>query len=109
MDNQRLILLLVFRFSLFMLWDGWQRHNQPIPPNAKDQSAQQALSQVPNVTPTPTTTPSSLPSASSSAVPMPVQAAIMAPGIKAVVKTDLYLAEISSVGGDLIRLELIQH
>ena len=29
MDNRRLILLLVFSFSLVMLWDGWQKHNQP--------------------------------------------------------------------------------
>ena len=109
MDNQRLILLLVFLFSLFMLWDGWQRHNQPIPPSANGQTALQAASQTPGVAPTPTTTLSALPSASSSAVPMPAQAAVMAPGIKAVVKTDLYLAEISSVGGDLVRLELTQH
>ena len=109
MDNQRLILLLVFVFSLFMLWDGWQRHNQPIPPNANEQPAQQAASQAPGIAPTPTTTLSTFPSASSSAVPMPTQAAAMAPGIKAVVKTDIYLAEISSVGGDLVRLELTQH
>ncbi|MDA4643139.1 membrane protein insertase YidC, partial [Enterobacter hormaechei] len=29
MDNRRLILLLVFSFSLVMLWDGWQKHNKP--------------------------------------------------------------------------------
>ncbi|MBS1171750.1 MAG: 60 kDa inner rane insertion protein, partial [Proteobacteria bacterium] len=29
MDSQRLILLLVFTFSLVMLWDGWQKYNQP--------------------------------------------------------------------------------
>ena len=29
MDNRRLILLLVFSFSLVMLWDGWQKHNAP--------------------------------------------------------------------------------
>ena len=32
MDNRRLILLLVFSFSLVMLWDGWQKHNQPKAP-----------------------------------------------------------------------------
>jgi YidC/Oxa1 family membrane protein insertase len=29
MDNRRLILLLVFSFSLVMLWDGWQKQHQP--------------------------------------------------------------------------------
>jgi YidC/Oxa1 family membrane protein insertase len=27
MDNRRLILLMVFSFSLIMLWDAWQRQN----------------------------------------------------------------------------------
>ena len=29
MDNRRLILLLVFSFSLIMLWDAWQRQSLP--------------------------------------------------------------------------------
>ena len=28
MDNRRIILLMIFSFSLVMLWDGWQKHNQ---------------------------------------------------------------------------------
>lgn len=105
MDNQRLILLLVFVFSLFMLWDGWQRHNQSKPQTEQAQTAQQAATQAPGVIPTPTAAPSVSPSD----VPTPAQAVIAKPGTKVVVKTDLYLAEISSVGGDLVRLELIQH
>ena len=31
MDNRRLILFLIFSFSLVMLWDAWQHHNQPPP------------------------------------------------------------------------------
>jgi YidC/Oxa1 family membrane protein insertase len=31
MDNRRLLLLLVFSFSLVMLWDAWQKYNQPPP------------------------------------------------------------------------------
>jgi YidC/Oxa1 family membrane protein insertase len=106
MDNQRLILLLVFVFSLFMLWDGWQRHNQPKPQVEQAQSAQQATIQTPGVVPTPTAAPSVV---SPSAVPTPAQAAVATLGTKAVIRTDLYLAEISSVGGDLVRLELTQH
>jgi YidC/Oxa1 family membrane protein insertase len=29
MDNRRLLLLLIFSFSLVMLWDAWQKYNQP--------------------------------------------------------------------------------
>lgn len=107
MDNQRLILLLVFLFSLFMLWDGWQRQNQPVA--ATEPSAQQAAPQVSGTTPTPSITPPSTATPSPTIVPLPAQAAVPVIGIKAVVKTDLYLAEISSVGGDLVRLELTQH
>jgi YidC/Oxa1 family membrane protein insertase len=32
MDNRRLMLLLVFSFSLIMLWDAWQRQNMPKAP-----------------------------------------------------------------------------
>jgi len=43
MDTQRSALLIVFLFSLFMLWDGWQRFNQPpaAPAVATDATAAQ--------------------------------------------------------------------
>ncbi|MBS0542887.1 MAG: membrane protein insertase YidC, partial [Proteobacteria bacterium] len=31
MDQRRLILFLVFAFSIVMLWEGWVKHNQPAP------------------------------------------------------------------------------
>ncbi|MCL4680419.1 MAG: membrane protein insertase YidC [Rhodocyclaceae bacterium] len=107
MDNQRLILLLVFLFSLFMLWDGWQLHNKPNPPAVAGQNApSQAAQQDTGAPPTPSSGLSVAPAVSASAVPAPGQPAT---GAKALVKTDLYLAEISSIGGDLLRLELIRH
>ena len=109
MDNQRLILLLVFFFSIFMLWDGWQRHNQPVSAVAKNQPSQQATPSVSGASPTPTTTLSSASQASASSVPTHSQSLVSALGVKATVKTDLYQAEISSVGGDLVRLELTRH
>jgi YidC/Oxa1 family membrane protein insertase len=108
MDNQRLILLLVFIFSLFMLWDGWQRQTQPAAVATTTQSVQQAASHVPGAAPTPST-PLSAASTPPSGVPAPEQAPISEAGTKTQVRTDLYLAEISSVGGDLVRLELTQH
>jgi YidC/Oxa1 family membrane protein insertase len=41
MDNRRIILLMIFSFSLVMLWEAWQKHNLPKPPaqNAAQTSA----------------------------------------------------------------------
>ncbi|MEW5889129.1 MAG: membrane protein insertase YidC [Pseudomonadota bacterium] len=94
MDSQRLILVLIFSFSLVMLWEGWQKQNQPKAPAAKEQTAAQQ-----GAAPTPQTQLSAGPAA----VPAPAGAA------KAVVKTDLLIAEISSAGGNLTRLELTRH
>ncbi len=105
MDNRRLILLLVFSFSLIMLWDAWQKQNIPkAPPSAVAVGAKVTSA---GVVPTPT-----LPSASgAAAVPgVTAAAATVTPGASsATVKTDLYTADISSQGGDITRLELVKH
>ena len=31
MDTQRLILLVIFSFSLLMLWEAWQKEQHPVP------------------------------------------------------------------------------
>ena len=107
MDNQRLILLLVFVFSLFMLWDGWQRQNQPTPPQS---SKEQPVQQTAAPTPTPSAAlPGAVPAPSSAGVPTASPAVASPQTVKAVVKTDVYRAEIASQGGDLIGLELPLH
>jgi YidC/Oxa1 family membrane protein insertase len=109
MDNRRLILLLVFSFSLIMLWDAWQK--QGLPKTAT--TAQQATTAVPSVSapsgvvPTPTLAATG-PGGAAAAVP--VAAAVVAPGTAvAKIRTDLYVADISSQGGDITRLELVRH
>ena len=32
MDTRRLILFVIFSFSIMMLWDAWQQKNAPIDP-----------------------------------------------------------------------------
>ncbi|HEX5392037.1 MAG TPA: membrane protein insertase YidC [Rhodocyclaceae bacterium] len=100
MDNRRLLLLLVFCFSIFMLWDAWQKHNLPQPPVAQT-SANQAASSSNGQVPAPTT-------GGNAAVPSVAQAAV-ASAPKVAVSTDLIQAEISSQGGDLVHLELLKH
>ena len=90
MDNRRLILLLVFSFSLVMLWDAWQKHNQPQPVAGQTQSATpqpSASLQAPGATVAP-------------AAPVSVKAETLS------VKTDLFIAEISTLGGDVVGLQL---
>ena len=111
MDNQRLILLLVFFFSCMMLWDAWQRKDLP-PPTATSQSA--------SITPAAGSTPGSaaVPSAPTAAVtpgPVPTGSAGGVGGVSAAqapvlkIRTDLVNAEVSAQGGDLVRLELLKH
>jgi YidC/Oxa1 family membrane protein insertase len=102
MDNRRLILLVVFSFSLVMLWDAWQKYNQPPVPL---QSA--AIST--------TARDASVPVPSSGSQPAPVSAASVAAvtaaptvnkGEIVSVKTDLFVADVSTQGGDLVNLTL---
>jgi len=102
MDQRRLILFLIFSFSLVMLWDGWIKQNQP--PAAQQQAAVGNTAPVDGAVPTPTL----------SATPgQPVvpgeQAAQAAAAPRTVVETDLLRAEVSAQGGDIVRLELKQH
>ncbi len=109
MDNRRLILLLVFSFSLIMLWDAWQKQNQPQPPAAPATASQTGASSATSAAvPTPSALPTGTAAAPAAAVPAATPAP--APGVaKTIVKTDLLVAEISAQGGDLVRLELTHH
>jgi YidC/Oxa1 family membrane protein insertase len=108
MDNRRLMLLLVFSFSLIMLWDAWQRQNMPKAPavaSVTSNAPAAVAGGAPAVTgavPTPTT------NAGTPVVPV-ANSAVQRAGTIAKLRTDLYLAEISSQGGDIVRLELVKH
>jgi YidC/Oxa1 family membrane protein insertase len=110
MDTQRLILFFIFSFSLLLLWDAWQKEQQPKP--APSSSAPQA----PGV-PTPAGTlsakpvPSKAPKPAAGAVPgtVPATAAPTSTSEKEQVSTDLLIAEIDSLGATMTRLELRKH
>lgn len=109
MDNQRLILFLVFSFSLIMLWEAWQKQGmQPLAP------AQAPVGvQAPSVGAVAVPAPSlSGVAAGAAVVPGgvgPESVAGNAESAKVSVETDLFRVEISAVGGDLTRLELRRH
>lgn len=101
MDTKRLILFVIFSFSVLMLWDSWQQHNAPAPvaetAEPQDASIPQAVkSDLPTAA-----TPSDLPQATTGFR--------LEKGQRIKVETDLYRGEIDTVGGDLRKLVLLQH
>ena len=97
MDTRRLILFVIFSFSIMMLWDAWQRKDAP-----------------------PITQTATIPSAQISAEPINTSAVhettsaengqfSLVHGQRIKVTTDLYEAEIDTNGGDLRRLVLNKH
>ena len=108
MDLQRLFLFLIFVFSLGLVWDGWQHHQHPeryVQQNAATNEIlpkPQAMSPAASI---PAVTPSV-----ASVHGLITQQTIRQAAEKIVhVKTDILEAEISTIGGDIIRLALLKH
>jgi YidC/Oxa1 family membrane protein insertase len=96
MDTQRLILLVIFSFSLLMLWEAWEKEKRPKPPPT-------APTEQPGVpAPAKPAPPAAKPSAA-------VPGAEAAKGEVIRVSTDLVVAEIDTLGGTLKRVELVRH
>lgn len=100
MDTQRLIMFVVFSFSVLMLWDAWQKEQHPQPaqtPPATVASSQGGL-------PGPNASVPVLPQ-----VAAPGAAQQLSRGERIKVRTDALYVEIDTVGGDIRRLELTRH
>ncbi|MBA3696261.1 MAG: membrane protein insertase YidC [Methylotenera sp.] len=104
MDTRRLILFVIFSMSILMLWDAWQRQHAPA------EVAQ----------PTSTVADSSVPASNAGNTSVnTVDTAKtefstdtrykLLSGQRITITTDLYKADIETVGGDLRRLELLKH
>ncbi|MDE2117408.1 MAG: membrane protein insertase YidC [Betaproteobacteria bacterium] len=98
MDFQRLFLFLIFFLSVFLLWDSWQRVQHPV--------VQAVPVTAPSVASTPVVAPAGVDRSSANTVM--AQQKHQA-GQKITVKTDLLVAEINTVGGDLSHLAFLQH
>ncbi len=100
MDTRRLILVLIFTFSSFLLWENWQKYNQPKPPAAAAGNEVPAGSAAPR--------PSvALQSANGAPVAAAGTSAVAADAFT--VTTDLVKATISPVGGDIVQLDLLKY
>ena len=103
MDSQRLVLFFVFTMSVFLLYESWQRDHQ-----------QSAAATAVSASVTPTPTPETKSAQPAAGVPPAPSAALLQnpsapPAVAAAsggqiikVETDLYRAEISTSGGDLV-------
>jgi len=112
MDNRRLILIFVFCFSLVMLWDAWEKYTHPVLPGQATTAVEGSGSAVP-VPSAPGTgsASSSSPAVASGPAVVPSAAAsdVAARGEIVRVKTDLADIDISTLGGDLVALNLSEY
>lgn len=97
MDTQRLILFVVFSFSILMLWDAWQKEQNPAP-----------IQPAPTAAVAPAPTPSAA-LAPAGPITAPEASAQLPKGEKLRVRTDTLNVEIDTIGGDIRRLELLKH
>ena len=100
MDFQRIILLAALAFTLMMMWSAWERDYGPHPVAPK-----QAVT-------VSTTPPTDIPAAPPVATPTPPSELprTEAPlGKRVHIVTDLFDADIDSIGGDLRRVDLLKY
>ncbi|HRH12854.1 MAG TPA: membrane protein insertase YidC [Azonexus sp.] len=102
MDTRRLILVLIFTFSSFMLWESWQKYNQPKP-------SANASAETPAGSAAPQPTAALHAGTPNATVPTAAAAPAVALGETFTVTTDLVKATVSAQGGDIIKLELLKY
>lgn len=86
MDTRRLILFVIFSFSIMLLWDAWQQQHAPQPVAAAAKPVAGSPAEKPQET-----------------------AFKLGNGQRISVKTDRYQAVIDTMGGDLRQLNLLEH
>ena len=101
MDTQRLVLFVVFSFALLLLWDAWQKEQQPAP------AVSTSVSSVP--APSVDQVPVAGEKLAAPAVAPVVPGGALAVGARVKVQTDVLRAVIDANGGDIRRLELLKH
>ena len=103
MDTRRLVLFVIFSMSILMLWDAWQRQHAPVEA-AVTQAVTDSAAVNQNTAPT-----AGASAASPSDLPVSNGDYKLLSGQRISVTTDLFKADIETVGGDLRRLELLKH
>ena len=112
MDIKRTVLLVVFSLSLLMLWENWTVYNGGPSMFAPEQK----VASTPTPTSPATTSEQSVPQASASTTAstttsnqVPGGAMANPQGERITLSTDLLKVEINTAGGELTRVELLNH
>ena len=110
MDTRRIILFVIFSFSVLFLWQAWQQEHMPPPPPKPAASVPAAA---PGAAPPPKDVPvPSVAPAVPAAVPgtPPTSAPAGAPAVPPItIRTDLYTAEVDPIGGVISLVSLARH
>lgn len=102
MDIKRLVLFVIFSMSLLLIWDSWQKYSSPTNIEASG-SVDATVAVDPSV-------PKANIAAAKPSQALPVTTSYqLDSGQRIMVATDLYQAEIETVGGDLRKLTLLNH
>jgi YidC/Oxa1 family membrane protein insertase len=101
MENRRFILMALLGVVLFFIYQAWQKdYGNQVPSAPVAQSAQ---------TPSPEAAATAVTATATEAGESAASAAAAPPAQRIRVETDVYIAEIATVGGELRRLELKQY
>ncbi len=103
MDTQRLILFFVFSFSILMLWEAWQKEGRPV-----QSPATTATVPTPASAPAPKVTPNVTPKGTGGVPTASAQAAPVTRDRVRVTTGDI-VAEVDTLGGDIVYLEFLEH
>lgn len=111
MDTKKLVLFIIFSTSMLFLWEAWQK--EQLSPSATSRGSSSNSARPQDQAPVPGEKLISGQPVNDEVSPGeggPVRpASKLESGEKIVVKTDMVIAEIDTVGGDLRRLELLFH
>jgi YidC/Oxa1 family membrane protein insertase len=115
-DMRRTILWSVFAFSLLMAWDGWLKHTgqpsmfAPAPAASAVAAASGPAGSGSAAVPTPSTV-SGAPGSTVAALPPggSASAPVAAARERVVVSTDTLRATVDTLGGNVVKVELLQH
>ncbi|MBL8523285.1 MAG: membrane protein insertase YidC [Betaproteobacteria bacterium] len=110
MDTQRIIALIVFMFSGMLLWEAWNKHNQP--PLQKTATQTQAATGPSASTAASATVPSptlATPADSANGVHAGAGKGVPGSAERVRVSTDAMLVEIDTLGGDIRQVTLLKH
>ncbi|SER15204.1 YidC/Oxa1 family membrane protein insertase [Nitrosomonas sp. Nm51] len=113
METRKLILIIILSTSLLLLWESWQKENQPPATQVTPAPAADGSNQRHDPLPVPgdelATSSSSEAAAGIEGISPSITPNLFETGEKIHVTTDMVVAEIDTAGGDIRKLGLLKH